>query len=100
MDSKDNEIGKLEAQLEKVTKERDNAEVELAGVLEKLQHMEPKRAGGEDVFKPVEVTYTMNQPQDFENNLTALRQRIYELENENKRLQNVEEHLNSDNKGL
>ncbi|KAJ7325996.1 hypothetical protein OS493_028718 [Desmophyllum pertusum] len=93
---KENEISKLEAQLVKATKERDNAEVELAGVLEKLQHMEPKRAGNEEVFKPVEVSYSYSQPQDFESDLAPLRQRIYELENENNRLQKVEDHLQSE----
>lgn len=61
MDSKDNEIGKFEVQLEKVIKERDNVEVEFVGVFEKLQYMESKWVGGEDVFKLVEVIYIMNQ---------------------------------------
>lgn len=61
MDSKDNEIGKFEVQLEKVIKERDNVEVEFVGVFEKLQYMELKWVGGEDVFKLVEVIYIMNQ---------------------------------------
>lgn len=61
MDSKDNEIGKFEVQLEKVIKERDNVEVEFVGVFEKLQYMELKWVGGEDVFKLIEVIYIMNQ---------------------------------------
>ena len=89
---RENNISKLEAQLEKAIKERSNTEVELAGVLEKLQHVEIKRAGNEEQLTFVDVTYSDSQAQER----PSLSQRIYELENENNRLQTIEKHLRSD----
>ena len=89
---RENTISKLEAQLEKAIKERNNTEVELAGVLEKLQHVGIKRASNEELLTSVDVTYSDSQTEE----LASLRQRIYELENENNRLQTIEEHLRSD----
>ena len=92
MYDRENNISKLEAQLEKAIKERNNTEVELAGVLEKLQHVEIKRAGNEELLTSIDVTYSDSQTQE----LASLRQRIYELENENNRLQTIEERLRGD----
>ena len=90
---RENNISKLEAQLEKAIKERNNTEVELAGVLEKLQHVEIKRASNVEQLTSIDVTYSDSQTQS---DLAPLRRRIYELENENNRLQTIEEHLHGD----
>ncbi|KAL9963858.1 hypothetical protein ACROYT_G027409 [Oculina patagonica] len=89
-------ISKLEGQLEKATRERNNMEIELTGVLEKLHHKEPKRTGNEEEFKSVDMTYSYGQTHELESDLVSLRQRMYELECENNRLNKVEEHLQSD----
>jgi len=93
---RENNISKLEAQLEKALNESNKAEVELAGVLEKLQHSEIKRADNEDQLTSVDVIYSNSQTRELQSDLAPLRRRIYELENENNRLQTIEEHLHSD----
>ncbi|KAK3699375.1 hypothetical protein QZH41_006553 [Actinostola sp. cb2023] len=79
---KNADIDRLNGILDRTTKERNDAEIQLAGLLEKFKSLNTGTGRSMSLGRP-SLEINISKIQDLEGQLSSLRQKVYSLEKEN-----------------